>query len=120
MDPEVLAIIDAERTRAGIVPRTFDDSEIQRRIRAAIVNEGCKVLDEGIAVRPLDIDIVFANGYGFPRWRGGPMFDADHIGLPQILADLEELSAEDEFFWEPSSLLRRLVATETRFADLNE
>ncbi|RDK08377.1 3-hydroxyacyl-CoA dehydrogenase [Cupriavidus lacunae] len=120
MDPEVLAIIDAERTRAGIVPRTFDDSEIQRRIRAAIVNEGCKVLDEGIAARPLDIDIVFANGYGFPRWRGGPMFDADHIGLPQILADLEDLSAEDEYFWEPSPLLRSLVATGTSIADLNE
>lgn len=120
MDPEVLAIIDAERKRAGIVPRTFDDSEIQRRIRAAIVNEACKVLDEGIAARPLDIDIVFANGYGFPRWRGGPMFDADHIGLPQILADLEDLSAEDDFFWEPSPFLRRLVATETSFADLNE
>lgn len=119
-DSEVLAIIAAERVRAGIAPRAFDDSEIVRLIRAAIVNESCKVIEEGIAARPLDIDVVFVNGYGFPRWRGGPMFDADQIGLPVILDDLERLCLEDEFFWQPSRLLRKLVATGKGFADLNE
>ena len=76
-DPEVEAIIDAERERAGITPRTFTDEEIMRRYMAAMINEGANVVHEGIALRPLDVDVTFLYGYGFPRYRGGPMKYAD-------------------------------------------
>ncbi|RWB51021.1 MAG: 3-hydroxyacyl-CoA dehydrogenase, partial [Mesorhizobium sp.] len=72
-DPEVEAIIDTERARAGITPRTFTDDEIIRRYMAAMINEGANVVHEGIALRPLDVDVTFLYGYGFPRYRGGPM-----------------------------------------------
>ncbi len=80
-DPEVEAIIDAERERAGITPRTFTDEEIIRRYMAAMINEGANVVHEGIALRPLDVDVTFLYGYGFPRYRGGPMKYADTVGL---------------------------------------
>jgi 3-hydroxyacyl-CoA dehydrogenase len=72
-DPEVEAIIDAERARAGITPRSFTDDEIMRRYMAAMINEGANVVHERIALRPLDVDVTFLYGYGFPRYRGGPM-----------------------------------------------
>ncbi len=90
-DPEVEAIVDAERFRAGITPRAFDKSEIARRIMAAMVNEGARILGEGIALRPLDIDVVFVHGYGYPRYRGGPMHYADSVGLPRMLEDIRTL-----------------------------
>jgi 3-hydroxyacyl-CoA dehydrogenase len=119
-DPEVLAIIDAERTRAGITTRSFTAGEIQNRYMAAMVNEGANVLDEGIALRPLDIDVAFIYGYGFPRWRGGPMKWADMQGLDVILARIREYAKEDALFWRASSLLERLVAEGRNFDDLNK
>jgi len=118
-DPEVLAIVQAERTRAGIKPRTFTQEEIMRRYLAAMINEGANVIHEGIALRPLDIDVVFVHGFGFPRFRGGPMFYADTVGLRQILSDIETFAKEDPFFWRPSPLLLRLVAEGRDFASLN-
>ncbi|MGI4858362.1 MAG: 3-hydroxyacyl-CoA dehydrogenase NAD-binding domain-containing protein, partial [Janthinobacterium lividum] len=76
-DPEVEEIIKAERARAGIAPRTFTNDEIVRRYLAAMINEGANVVDEGIALRPLDVDVTLVHGYGFPRHRGGPMHYAD-------------------------------------------
>ena len=118
-DPEVLAIIDAERTRAGITPRSFTNEEIMRRYMAAMVNEGANVVHQGIALRPLDVDVTFLYGYGFPRHRGGPMKYADTVGLPQILADIREFAQEDPLFWQPSPLLVALVEKGASFDSLN-
>ena len=119
-DPEVEAIIDAERTKAGITPRSFGDTEIMRRYMAAMINEGANVVHEGIALRPLDVDVTFLYGYGFPRYRGGPMKYADMIGLPTILADIREFAKEDPLFWAPSPLLVDLVARGANFDSLNK
>jgi 3-hydroxyacyl-CoA dehydrogenase len=118
-DPEVLAIIDAERQRAGVQPRKFTADEILRRYLAAMVNEGANVVREGIALRPLDVDVTFLHGYGFPRHRGGPMKYADTIGLDRVLADLREFAQEDPLFWQPSPLLVELVAQGRNFDSLN-
>ncbi|OLL30495.1 3-hydroxyacyl-CoA dehydrogenase [Burkholderia sp. SRS-W-2-2016] len=118
-DPEVDAIIDAERQRAGITPRSFTDEEIIRRYMAAMINEGANVVHEGIALRPLDVDVTFLYGYGFPRYRGGPMKYADMVGLPTILADIRAFAKEDPLFWRPSPLLVELVERGADFASLN-
>ena len=119
-DPEVLAIVDAERQRAGIVPRPFDNDEIVRRYLAAMINEGANVVHEGIALRPLDVDVTFIAGYGFPRHRGGPMKYADTVGLPRVLADIREFAEEDPLFWRPSPLLVDLVERGKDFDSLNK
>ena len=118
-DPEVLAIVDEERKNKGITPRSFSHEEIMRRYMAAMVNEGARVLEEGIALRPLDIDVTFLFGYGFPRWRGGPMKWADMQGLPKVLADIREFAKEDPQFWQPAPLLEKLVAEGRDFESLN-
>lgn len=118
-DPDVLAIIDTERTRAGITPRTFSNPEILRRYMAAMINEGANVVHEGIALRPLDVDITFIHGYGFPRHRGGPLKYADQYGLPQVLADIREFAEEDPLFWKASPLLVQLVERGENFDSLN-
>jgi 3-hydroxyacyl-CoA dehydrogenase len=119
-DPEVEAIIAAERERAGITPRSFTDEEIMRRYMAAMINEGANVVHEKIALRPLDVDVTFLYGYGFPRYRGGPMKYADMVGLANVLADIREFAKEDPLFWRPSPLLVELVERGANFASLNE
>ena len=119
-DPEVLAIVDAERQRVGITPRAFTNEEIMRRYMAAMVNEGANVVREGIALRPLDVDVTFLYGYGFPRFRGGPMKYADMVGLDKILADIQEFAKEDALFWKPSPLLVELVEKGENFESLNK
>ncbi len=119
-DPEVEAIIDAERERAGVTPREFSDEEIVRRYLAAMINEGANVVHQGIALRPLDVDVTFVHGYGFPRYRGGPMKYADTVGLPKILADIQEFAKEDPIFWQPSPLLVELVEKGQDFSSLNQ
>ncbi|SED13000.1 3-hydroxyacyl-CoA dehydrogenase [Pseudomonas saponiphila] len=118
-DPEVLAIIDTERARAGIAPRSFSNPEILRRYMAAMINEGANVVHEGIALRPLDVDITLIHGYGFPRYRGGPLKYADQYGLPQVLADIREFAEEDPLFWKASPLLVQLVERGENFDSLN-
>ena len=119
-DPEVEAIVDAERARAGVTPRSFSDDEIVRRYLAAMINEGANVVHQKIALRPLDVDVTFVHGYGFPRYRGGPMKYADTVGLPKILADIREFANEDPIFWQPSPLLVELVEQGADFASLNK
>ncbi|WP_395452842.1 3-hydroxyacyl-CoA dehydrogenase NAD-binding domain-containing protein [Acidovorax delafieldii] len=119
-DPEVLAIVDAERAKKGVTPRSFSADEIMRRYMAAMVNEGAKVVAEGIALRPLDVDVTFVAGYGFPRHRGGPMKWADMTGLDKVLADIREFAQEDPLFWQPAPLLEKLVAEGRNFDSLNE
>jgi 3-hydroxyacyl-CoA dehydrogenase len=87
-------------------------------VRGAIVNEGARILTDGIARRPLDIDVTLIHGYGYPVWRGGPMFEADAIGLDQILADIEEAHAFAGAGYEPAPLIRKLARDKRRFADL--
>ncbi|MGR3783841.1 MAG: 3-hydroxyacyl-CoA dehydrogenase NAD-binding domain-containing protein [Albimonas sp.] len=119
-NPGVAPMIEAERRRLGINARPFGAEEILRRYIAAMVNEAAKVVEEGIALRPLDVDMTAIAGYGHPRWRGGPMHHADTVGLPKILADLEEFAREDPVFWAPAPLLKRLADEGGRFADLDK
>lgn len=118
-DPEVDALIAAEREKAGVAACSFTDDEIQRRYMCAMVNEGAKVLGDGIAARPLDIDVTLVAGYGFPRFRGGPMKWADLTGLPTVLADLERFAESDPDFWAPAPLVRQLVSEGRDFDSLN-
>jgi 3-hydroxyacyl-CoA dehydrogenase len=119
-DPEVDAIIAEERAARGITPRDIPDDRIVARYMAAMVNEGARILDEGIARRPVDIDVVKLFGYGFPRFRGGPMHWADTVGLDTVLATIREAAAQDPWFWRPAPLLDRLAAEGRTFATLNE
>ena len=116
---EVDAIIARERQDKGITPRALSAAEIIDRFMAAIVNEAARVLDEGIARCPGDVDVVMLSGYGFPRWRGGPMQYADTVGLQKILGDIERFGKEDAFLWQPAALLRRLAREMRTFASLN-
>ena len=118
-DAATLAIIAEERRRLGISPRSFTADEIMDRILLAMINEGARILDEGIALRSGDIDVVMINGYGFPRWRGGPMFMADELGAKEVLRRIEMLSRDDAWFWQPSPLLRRIAETDVNFAGLS-
>ncbi|MGR3410252.1 MAG: 3-hydroxyacyl-CoA dehydrogenase family protein [Paracoccus sp. (in: a-proteobacteria)] len=119
-DPELGPLLDRVRADLGITPRRFTDDEIVARTMAAMVNEAARVVGDGTALRPLDVDVVMLNGYGFPRWRGGPMHWADRQGLQAILDDIRRFAAEDDHFWQPADLLRDLVASGRGFADLNE
>ena len=118
-DPEVLHIIDAERVRANIQPRALTSELIVRKYMAAMVNEGANVVHQGIALRPLDVDVTFVHGYGFPRYRGGPMKYADMVGLDKILADIHEFAKQDSLFWQASPLLVQLVKDGKNFDSLN-
>ncbi len=118
-DDEVLEIIAKERADKGIATREIDDQEIIDRYMAAMINEAAKVVGEGIALRPLDVDITLLNGYGFPRWRGGPLHYADTVGLDKILNDIKTFQKEDDYFWQPAPLLEELVASGKNFASLN-
>ena len=118
-NPEIEIICEQERKRAGITPKKFDDTEILDKYIAAMVYEGTKILSEQIALKPSDIDVVFTNGYGFPKWRGGPMKYADMIGLDKILKNIQKYSEEDPRFWSPPKLLEDLVKQNKNFDSLN-
>lgn len=119
-NPDVMPLVEAERTELGITPRSFSDAEILRRYMAAMVNEAAKIVGEGIARRPLDVDMVSLMGYGFPRYNGGPLKWADLQGLPALLDDIKSYAKEDAFFWKPAPLLEQLVAEGRTFDDLNK
>ncbi|MEL7464062.1 MAG: 3-hydroxyacyl-CoA dehydrogenase NAD-binding domain-containing protein [Pseudomonadota bacterium] len=118
-DPFVQEVINAAADAAGREKRSFTAEEIQRRAMAAMINEGAKILDEGIAERPLDIDMVKLFGYGYPRWRGGPMKYADAVGVDQVLRDMEAVAANDPTSWVISPLLRKVAESGEGFAKLN-
>ncbi len=115
-----MPLIEADRAAQGRTPRDFTDEEIVRRYMAAMVNEAAKVVGEGIAKRPLDVDVTLLYGYGFPRYRGGPMKWADMQGLDGLLADIKSWAEDDPYFWEPAPLLEQLVAEGRTFDDLNK
>ncbi|WP_374450281.1 3-hydroxyacyl-CoA dehydrogenase family protein, partial [Stella sp.] len=117
-DPVVEAIILEESARAGIARRAIDDAEILDRLLLPMVNEGARILEEGMALRPGDIDIVWVNGYGWPIHEGGPMHWADARGLPAIrdrLVELQRLYGDD---FRPAPLIERLAAAGKGFRDL--
>lgn len=97
---EVLEHVAADRAAKGITAREISEEEIVDRYMAAMVNEAARVVEEGIALRPLDVDVTLLNGYGFPRWRGGPMQYADTVGLDKILRDIKRFAEEDAFLWQ--------------------
>jgi 3-hydroxyacyl-CoA dehydrogenase len=109
-DPEVSALIEAEARRLGIPRREISDEEILQRCLCALVNEGARILEEGIAEKSSDIDVIWCNGYGFPRTRGGPMFYADTLGLHRVLETIRRFArGADARYWQPAPLLVRLV-----------
>jgi len=111
--PEVDAIVAAYRDEIGVAPRAVTADEIVERCVLALVNEGARVLDDGIALRASDIDVVYLTGYGFPRHRGGPMFHADTVGLWNVVRAMRRIAAlprADAVFWEPAPRLARLAA----------
>ncbi|MEZ5749180.1 MAG: 3-hydroxyacyl-CoA dehydrogenase NAD-binding domain-containing protein [Caenibius sp.] len=114
--PAVLAMIDAFRAEKGVTPRSFGDEEILQHMLYPMMNEGAKILEEGIALRASDIDVVWLFGYGWPRWTGGPMFLADQIGLPAIVEALERMGPGHE----PAALLRRLAAEGSSFVEYDK
>jgi 3-hydroxyacyl-CoA dehydrogenase len=118
-DPLVEDLIAAEAARLGIKRRGVDDQEIVDRCILALVNEGAKIIAEGIALGSIDIDVVYCNGYGFPRHRGGPMFWADSIGLDKVLSTIRRFGVEyGAQYWTPAPLLVSLAETGKKFADV--
>lgn len=115
-DPEVLALVEAERAAMGVAPHAFTPEAIQARARAAFVNEAAKLLERGIALRPGDVDLVMVNGYGFPAWRGGPLHEADSLGLASLLPGLEAMARAGGAGSEPAPLLVELARTGRTFA----
>jgi 3-hydroxyacyl-CoA dehydrogenase len=119
-DPEVEALVRDHAASTGRATSTPSPEAIQTRVLAAMVNEGAKILGEGIAERPLDIDVVLVHGYGFPAWRGGPMHEADSRGIPQILAIARENARRNGRGFEVAPLLEELAATGRTFSALNQ
>jgi 3-hydroxyacyl-CoA dehydrogenase len=109
-DPLVEQIAAEAAARRGITRRVVADDEILARITTALANEGARVLEDGFAQRAGDIDVIYCYGFGFPRHRGGPMFYADTVGLPTVLARVHEYRARFGDYWQPAPLLERLVA----------
>jgi len=112
-------IVLQESARLGLTRRKVSDAEIVERALYSLINEGARILEEGIALRASDIDVVYLTGYGFPDFRGGPLFYADTVGLPNILRTMQEFSkGYVPGAWEPAPLLKRLAAEGRTFAGL--
>ena len=116
-NPSALKIARDYAKQAGIAQRLATAEEMVERTVYALVNEGARILEEGIALRASDIDVVYVNGYGFPAWRGGPMFYADTIGPKQVLARVQELHQKHGHHWEPAPLLKHLAESGGSFAE---
>ena len=118
-DPEVTALIEGISRDLGVTRRKIAPEEIVERLIYPMINEGARILEEGVAARPGDIDVVWLYGYGWPAWRGGPMFHADQVGLDRVAARLEafaEKSADETL--RPAALLRQLAEQKRGFASL--
>lgn len=117
-DPEVEELIHNYRLEKGLAVRPITQDEITKRLIYQLVNEGAKILEEGIAQRAGDIDVIYVYGYGFPAYRGGPMFYADLVGLENVLADIRQLHERHGDAWKPAPLLERLVREGKTFATM--
>ncbi|MDA9848816.1 3-hydroxyacyl-CoA dehydrogenase NAD-binding domain-containing protein [Luminiphilus sp.] len=117
-DPAVMAIVTEARRELGITPRQFDDEEIVNRLTLALANEGAKLLQEGIAQRASDIDVVYCYGYGFPRFKGGPMHTIESMGLDKAVTLINEFRDQlNPEHWQVAPLLKNLVANGGQLAD---
>ena len=119
-DPAVSAIVEGFRHSKGVVPRPVSDAEVVERCVYALINEGARIVDEGIAQRSSDVDLVYLNGYGFPAYRGGPMFYADTVGLITVARGLTRIAATagaQAQFWTPAPLLARLAREGRTFSE---
>ena len=116
-DPEVADLVRKCAAEAGIPQREIPTDEIVDRCVYALVNEGARILEEGYALRAVDIDIIFINGYGFPAHRGGPMWYADTVGLKKVYERVCEFHRQQGELWEPAPLLKELANQESSFAD---
>jgi len=117
--PEVDQLIVEFSEKKGYKRRQISDEEILQRCIYPIINEGAKILEEKIAVRPSDLDVIWINGYGWPLYRGGPMFYADLVGLDKVLAVMKKFQAEHGNDFKPAALLEKLVKEGKKFASLN-
>jgi 3-hydroxyacyl-CoA dehydrogenase len=117
-DPEVDELFAQAAREAGIAPRQASDAEIRDRLVYALVNRGAYLLEEGIAMRPGDIDIVYVYGYGFPPHHGGPMWYADEVGVRHVYKRIKEFEAAYGPQWKPSALLARIAQSGSKFAEL--
>jgi 3-hydroxyacyl-CoA dehydrogenase len=109
VDPEIEALIRAEAEALQIRQRHIPADEIVERSLLRLANEGAKILEEGIALRASDIDVVYVYGYGFPRYRGGPMFYAQSVGLDRVHGAVSRFHQQHGHFWQPAPLLERLA-----------
>src|SRR6202165_4916460 len=120
VDPEVSALVRKWSADAGIPQRQISDAEIVDRCIYALVNEGARILEEGYALRAVDIDIIYLNGYGFPAHRGGPMWYADTVGLKKVYERICEFHKQHGELWEPAPLLKRLAEEGKGFAEFDK
>jgi 3-hydroxyacyl-CoA dehydrogenase len=119
LDPQVAELLKKWTTEAGVPQRAISSDEIADRCIYALVNEGARILEEGYALRAVDIDIIYLNGYGFPAYRGGPMFYADTVGLKKVYDRICEFQKQQGEWWEPAPLLKKLAEQGKGFADFN-
>jgi 3-hydroxyacyl-CoA dehydrogenase len=119
LDPEVNEMVRTWAREAGIAQRKLSSEEIVARCIYALVNEGARILEEGIVWRAVDIDIIYLNGYGFPAYRGGPMWYADTVGLDKVYRRISEFHQQHGELWEPAPVLKRLGEEGKTFAELN-
>ena len=120
-DPEVVALIERVSAEQGLTRRSIPQDEILDRLLYPMINEGARILEEGIAARAGDIDTVWLNGYGWPAWTGGPMFHADSVGLPKVVARLRDFAAASgDDSLQPAALLLRLAESGGSFASLDQ
>ena len=119
-DPEVAQLVKKWGAEAGIPQRQISTEEIVDRCIYALVNEGARILEEGYALRAVDIDIIYLNGYGFPAHRGGPMWYADTVGLKKVYDRICEFHQQHGELWEPAPLLKRLAESGQGFKDFNK
>ena len=119
LDPEVEKLIQQVRQEAGIAPRQISAEEIIDRTIYALVNEGARILEQGFALRAVDIDIIYINGYGYPAYRGGPMWYADAVGLQKVYDRVREFEQRHGALWTPAPLLAQLAKEDRKFADFS-
>jgi len=120
LDPQVEQWVKQWSAEKNIPQRQIAADEIVDRCIYALVNEGARILEEGFAQRPVDIDIIYLTGYGFPAHRGGPMFYADTVGLKKVYERIQEFHHQHGELWEPAPLLKRLAESGQKFADFNK
>jgi len=119
-DTDVNRLVRDLASQSGIPQRTPSSEEILDRCIFALVNEGARILEEGIALRAVDIDIIYINGYGFPAYRGGPMWYADTVGLPKVYDRIRDFHQQHGALWEPAPLLAQLAKEGKTFADFGQ